>query len=62
MVATLNSPGVAVSIIDESFYVTAGQGTIPLFVIATASNKASPTAGGDCCTGDGSGPKLVNYI
>jgi hypothetical protein len=45
MCAVLVSPGVDVSIIDESFYNTAGQGTIPLFVIATASNKASPTAG-----------------
>ena len=44
--ATLLSPGVQVTIIDESFYNSAGQGTIPLFVIATASNKQSPTAGG----------------
>ncbi len=45
MAATLVSPGVQVSILDESFYATAGQGTIPLFVIATASNKPSSTAG-----------------
>ncbi len=42
----LVSPGVAVEIIDESFYNTSGEGTIPLFVIATASNKSSPTPGG----------------
>ena len=42
---TLTSPGVEVTIIDESFYNTAGQGTIPLIIIATASNKDSPTAG-----------------
>lgn len=45
MVGSLLSPGVSVSIIDESQYAPATQGTIPLFIIATASNKASPTAG-----------------
>ena len=37
--ATLTSPGVSVTITDESQYGTAGAGTIPLIVIATASNK-----------------------
>jgi hypothetical protein len=46
MAATLISPGISVSITDESMYVSAGQTTIPLIVFATASNKASPTAGG----------------
>ena len=32
--ATLVSPGVAVSVIDESFYGTAGAGTVPLIVCA----------------------------
>jgi hypothetical protein len=41
----LLSPGIQVQVIDESFYNTASEGTIPLFIIATASNKASPTAG-----------------
>lgn len=41
----LISPGVAVIIDDESMYATSGLGTIPLIVIATQSNKASPTAG-----------------
>jgi len=44
-VATLLSPGVSVTVTDESFYNTAGQGTVPLILIATASNKASPVAG-----------------
>lgn len=44
--ATLVSPGVSVSIIDESFYATAGAGTIPLIVMATAANKASPSGSG----------------
>ena len=38
--ATLVSPGVAVSVIDESFYGTAGAGTVPLIVCATGQNKA----------------------
>ena len=48
--ATLVSPGVAVSVSDESQYAAATQGTLPLLVIATASNKAdasgSATAAG----------------
>ncbi len=37
--ATLVSPGVSVMVTDESQYVSATQGTLPLVVIATASNK-----------------------
>ena len=37
--ATLVSPGVSVSVTDQSFYATAGQGTVPLILIATAANK-----------------------
>lgn len=37
--ATLVSPGVSVTITDESFYASAGQGTVPLVVLATAENK-----------------------
>ena len=37
--ATLVSPGVSVTVTDESAYASAGTGTIPLIVIATASNK-----------------------
>jgi hypothetical protein len=40
--ATLVSPGVAVSVTDESFYTSAGPGTVPLIFIATASNKTTP--------------------
>lgn len=39
MVTPLNSPGVSISIVDDSAYSTGGSGTIPLFVIATSSNK-----------------------
>ena len=38
--ATLVSPGVAVTVIDESFYGGAGPGTVPLMVIASQENKA----------------------
>lgn len=40
--ATLVSPGVNISVTDESFYAPAGAGTVPLIVIATASNKTGP--------------------
>jgi Phage tail sheath C-terminal domain len=43
--ATLVSPGVSVSVIDESNYAPNGPGTVPFIVIATAQNKTS-TAGG----------------
>jgi len=35
----LTSPGVEVSIIDQSQYGAAGQGTVPLIILATQSNK-----------------------
>ena len=37
--ATLNSPGVSVSVIDESFYTPAAPGTTPLIIVASAENK-----------------------
>lgn len=40
--AQLVSPGVSVSIIDESAYASAGAGTVPVIVLATASNKKAP--------------------
>jgi phage tail sheath protein FI len=42
MSGTLVSPGVKVSIVDESAYAASGPGTVPLIVIATASNKLAP--------------------
>ena len=38
--ATLVSPGVSVSVIDESQYVPAAQGSVPLLIVASATNKA----------------------
>jgi hypothetical protein len=43
MPATLQSPGVSVSIINESFYTPAAPGTVPLIVVASASNKVNPS-------------------
>ena len=41
--ATLVSPGVAVTVTDESAYASPGAGTIPLIVVATAQDKIDPT-------------------
>ena len=35
----LTSPGVEVTVIDESFYTPAEPGTTPLIVVATAQDK-----------------------
>ena len=37
--ATLVSPGVSVSVTDESFYASVGTGTEPMFIIATGQDK-----------------------
>tara|TARA_R110000851_G_scaffold51669_4_gene122570 strand:- start:108 stop:2576 length:2469 start_codon:yes stop_codon:yes gene_type:complete len=41
--ATLVSPGVDVTIVDESAYASPGAGTIPLIIIATEQDKTDPT-------------------
>ncbi len=41
--ATLVSPGADISFINESFYNSAGAGTVPLIVLATAANKLTPS-------------------
>lgn len=40
---TLQSPGIDVTVTDESFYTPASPGTTPLIVIATAQNKMNAT-------------------
>lgn len=40
---TLVSPGVSVSVIDESFYVSSGPGTVPLVILATQQDKLDPS-------------------
>jgi hypothetical protein len=44
--AQLSSPGVSVTVIDESFYTPAAAGTVPLFIVASASNKQNSSATG----------------
>ena len=44
--ATLQSPGINVSIIDQSFYTPAGTGTIPLIFVATSANKQNASSSG----------------
>jgi len=44
--ATLGSPGVQVSVIDESFYTPAAPGTVPLIVVATAQDKSNASGTG----------------
>jgi hypothetical protein len=39
MATTLQSPGVNVSVIDESFYTPAAPGTVPMIFVASAANK-----------------------
>ena len=42
----LTSPGVEVSVVDESFYVPGIPGAVPLVVVATAQDKTSGTGSG----------------
>jgi hypothetical protein len=46
----LISPGVQVSVIDESFYTTAEPGTRPLFIVASGANK-TPSSGSGTALG-----------
>lgn len=41
--ATLNSPGVSVTVVDESFYTPAGAGTAPMIFVVTAEDKINPS-------------------
>ena len=50
--ADLNSPGVQVSVIDESFYTPATPGTVPLIFVATASNKSNAAKTGTAQSGN----------
>ena len=44
--ATLISPGVNVSVIDQSFYTPSAPGTVPTIFVATAANKANASGTG----------------
>ena len=41
--ATLVSPGISISVVDQTVNVGAGPGTVPLIFIVTQQNKADPT-------------------
>ena len=49
--ATLVSPGVSISVNDQSMYTSSGPGTVPLIFIATAANKSDPTTTGSTAAG-----------
>ena len=51
---TLVSPGVSISVIDESFYGSAGSGTVPLVVVATGKDKTHPSGTGSATGTTGS--------
>jgi hypothetical protein len=51
---TLVSPGVSISVIDESFYGSAGSGTVPLICVATGKNKTHPSGTGSATGTTGS--------
>lgn len=44
--AQLNSPGVSVTVIDESFYTPAAPGTVPLIIVASAESKPNASSTG----------------
>ena len=44
--ANLSSPGVSVTVIDESFYTPSAPGTVPLIIVATAENKSNASGTG----------------
>ena len=44
--ATLTSPGVNVSVIDESFYVPSDAGTTPLIIVASGQDKKNGAGDG----------------
>ena len=56
--ANLVSPGVQVSITDESVYGPAGAGTVPMLFIATGQDKVDPT--GTATDGIAQGTKAAN--
>ena len=44
--ATLGSPGVSVTVVDESFYTSAAPGTTPLIIVASEQNKTNAAGTG----------------
>ena len=48
--ATLVSPGISVSVIDESNYASTGPSTVPFILMATAQDKSSSANAGGIAT------------
>ena len=44
--AQLSSPGVSVTVVDESFYTPAAPGTVPLIIVASQENKQNASGTG----------------
>jgi len=44
--AQLSSPGVSVTVVDESFYTPGAPGTVPLIIVASAANKMNSAGTG----------------
>ena len=51
----LTSPGVEVSVIDESFYVPADAGSVPLLIVASSQDKSNGAG-----TGTAAGTQTAN--
>lgn len=59
MTYPLVSPGTSVTVTDESYYATAGVGTVPLIIIGTHEYKALPSGGG---VAEGTLPENANKL
>ena len=57
----LQSPGLLVTVSDESQYVPAGPGTTPLVVLATAQDKTAPSGAAASGTSKSNAGKLQAY-
>lgn len=59
MVYPLVSPGTSVTVSDESYYATAGEGTVPLIIIGTHEYKSLPSGSG---VAEGTLPENANKL
>ena len=56
--ANLLSPGVSITVTDESQYLPTGVGTVPLVLLATQSNKKNPAG----TTAAGTAPAMAGML
>ena len=59
MVYPLVSPGTSVTVTDESYYASAGEGTVPLIIIGTHEYKSLPSGSG---VAEGTLPENANKL